>query len=509
MRVTSRVLSAVICVGFLVALTITGRAVDVPQPTFSSSPVRSTLTLALPAPVPNPYWPTPEFSYGLSNGRDVTIGDLDGDGLNDIIVKPMYLHFHPEMQPRFWINVGNGQFEDRTAALVDGAVPAVAVANSTFVTDFNGDGRVDVFFVTFGLEDKPVGGFDGGRNIVMLSQPDGRLKDTTATSLRINDVTTNHVSSMADVDGNGAMDVFIQRLGGSRVPGSGALLALNDGAGTFNETIRGLPREIAFLPTAQAGAVADRQAAGSTGACDLDGDRRTDIVTASYANNFYPKNVRVFQQSASSEFAERFRTPLPRGITDLAPGNTQLGAAGIICGDLNGDARNDLGIHWETSVGGSNFIQLLRNDGSFQFTDVTLDWFGTWDSSYAARGRNRQINGFEFRDLNRDGVLDFVPKIGGAWSPDMLWAGGFASLNDGTGRLQPMRYRPDNPGGTAADLNRILGCVVYCTFTPLVFDATGDGVTDLVLIDGETMKSRDLPYREDRVVLYTFAGSGS
>lgn len=492
----------------LAASSVASVIADVPQLVFSSTPVRSVLTLALPPAQPNPLYTLSEQQFGLSNGRNVAFGDFNGDGLTDLVVKPTYLHFNPEMSPRFWINTGGGQFEDQTSTVVDGAVPDIGVATSTFVADYNRDGRDDIFYVDSGLEDQLAGpGFDGGRNTVFLSQPNGRLKNTTATSLPINDLTFNHVSSMADIDGNGAPDLFISRLGSARVAGNGAILAMNDGSGRFIETIAGLPQAIAYLPSATASATADRHPAGSTGACDLDGDGRTDLVTASYTNNFYVKNVRVFQQATPGQFVEKLRVPVPPGIVEGAASRSgSPGAAGISCADLNGDRRNDLVIHWETSVGNS-FIQILRNNGNFLFTDVTLDWFGSWDSNYATNFGTRPINQVSLRDLNGDGAPDFVAMTNGSWTPTMLWSGGFARLNDGTGRLEPLRYRPDSSTGTLADLSRVLGCfVAQCPFFPVMFDATGDGIVDLILLETESMKSRDLPYREDRVVVYTFAG---
>jgi hypothetical protein len=478
---------------------------DVPQLVFSATPVRSVLTLALPPAQTNPLYTMADNQFGLSNGRTVAFGDFNGDGLTDLVVKPAYLHFKPTLPPRFWINTGGGRFEDQTSAVVDGDVPDMGVATSTFVTDFNRDGRDDVFYVDSGLEDQLAAqGFDGGRNTVFLSQPNGRLKNTTATSLPLNERTFNHVSSMADIDGNGAMDLFISRLGSARIAGNGAILVLNDGSGRFSETIAGLPQAIAYLPTATGLAVADRHPAGSTGACDLDGDQRTDLVTASYSNNFYAKNVRAFQQATPGQFVEKFRVPIPPGIVTLAASiNQSPGAAGIACADLNGDNRNDLVIHWENF----SFIQILRNQGNFQFTDVTLDWFGSWSSAFETRSGTRPINQVTLRDVNGDGTRDFVPQVNGSWTPEMLWNGGFARLNDGTGRLEPMRYRPDSSTGTVADLSRVLGCfVAQCPFFPVMFDATGDGTVDLILLEIESMKSRDLPYREDRVAVYTFEG---
>lgn len=216
----------------------------------------------------------------------------------------------------------------------------------------------------------------------------------------------------------------------------------------------------------------------------------------------------MFQQAPAGQFVEKVRIPIPDGIVQLAAtrSNQSPGAAGIVCGDLNGDRRNDLVIHWETSTDNS-FIQILRNNGSFQFTDVTLDWFGSWSSLVTLRNGTRPVGGWTMRDVNGDGSRDLVPMTGSIWTPDMLWAGGFAFLNDGTGRLEPMKYRSDSATATAADLSRVLGCfVAQCPFLPSLFDATGDGVVDLVLLDTESMKSHDLPYREDRVAVYLFEG---
>lgn len=488
----------------------TGRAFDVTQQAFAAVPVSSTITLALPAPVANQWHTLGDAVSGLNNARNYGFGDLNGDGLADLVLKPTYLNYEPRMQPRFLVNIGGGRFEEQTAALVDGELPSVGVAVSMFVNDFNGDGRADVFFVDSGLEDKAPSnpGFDGARNTVMLSQPGGRIKNTSPTSLPINDIGFNHVSSVADIDGNGALDVFIQRLGGPKMAGNGALFAFNDGSGKFIETTRGLPATIAYLTSAQSLATSDRQAAGSTGACDLDGDRRVDVMTGSYTNLSYPRNVRVFQQSAASEFAEKFRIAVPDGILQTAatiPGNTSVGAAGFSCADLNADGRPDIGVYFETP--GGAFILLLRNDGGFRFTDVTVDWFGSYDLRFPVRGGTSAPGGFTFRDLNGDGAMDFAPLIQTTWTPDMLWAGGFAKLNDGTGRLEPMRYRPDASTGTVADLSRVLGCfVAQCPFAPLLFDATGDGIVDLLLVDTQTNRTRDLPAREDKIIIYTFAG---
>lgn len=45
-----------------------------------------------------------------------------------------------------------------------------------------------------------------------------------------------------------------------------------------------------------------------------------------------------------------------------------------------------------------------------------------------------------------------------------------------------MGYRPTNASVTVTDLARAIGCTGFCSIRPLLFDATGDGQTDRVLI---------------------------
>ena len=495
--------------GALAAATtlLSAQATEIVTPTFGLTPATSTIVFHPPAPLPNPERPATEFPFAAWSGRGFAIGDFTGDGLNDIAVAATYLRFQPRLPLRFWVNQGDGTFADKTAEILDGAPPEIGGPNM-YVADFNRDGRTDLFIVDAGLEDKlATTGFDGSRNHVILSQPDGRLKDTSGTSLPGDPIAFNHVSTMADVNNDGAMDMVIERLGGPRMPGSGAVLLLNDGTGRFTQTTQGLPREIAYLPTVEASAVADRHVAGSVGACDLDGNGRTDLITASYVNTFSPRNVRVFEQTATTSFVERFRTPLPPEIIQLAAQRTNLtvGAAGVVCGDLNGDGLGDIAIHWETN-GADTFVQFLRNKGGFQFEDATLDWFGSWTTSYAVRSGTKAVNALDLRDVNGDGALDFVPKNGGNYEPSTLWDGAFAFLNDGTGHFRGMGYQPTNASVTVTDLARAIGCTGFCSIRPLLFDATGDGQTDLVLIETWTLRSSDPPIREDRVLIHTLRG---
>lgn len=492
------------------ALGVSSQGVDVPTLTFGLTPTTSTINYSAPLPYPNPYRAAPETAFSLWSGRMYTVADFNNDGLQDIAITPGYLSYQPMLTVQFWLNQGGGRFADGTADILDG--PPVEFAGTSYAADFNRDGQTDLFLAGYGLEDKPsTVGFDGDHSRVLLSQPTGRLKEMSATHLPDDPVATNHPSNMADINGDGAMDMLLQRLGGIVTTGlQGTTLAINDGTGRFTQTTAGLPREIANMVRSEASRVPDRQFTGTVGACDMDGNGRVDLVTASYVNGTAARNVRVFEQSATAQFTERFRIPVPQAIVDLAAQRTtaRVGAAGLTCTDMNGDGLGDVAVHWET-FGAHTYIQFLKNVGGFRFEDVTLDWFGTWETFYPVRTGNAATAGLEFRDLNGDGTPDFYPKNQGQFEPQRLWDQPVAYLNDGTGHFRPLSYRPTNPSVTVNMLANAIGCQSFCGIRPMLFDATGDGVTDMVLIETWTLRNPGPPPQEGRVLIHVLDGSAS
>jgi len=98
------------------------------------------------------------------------------------------------------------------------------------IEDFNQDGQLDIFFENTGLE--PQGDpdlFPGEQNGLWLSGTDGKLTDVSATHLpQYSDFT--HGASVADVDGDLDLDVWVNNLGANGVP---PYLMINNGSGRF------------------------------------------------------------------------------------------------------------------------------------------------------------------------------------------------------------------------------------------------------------------------------------
>ena len=153
--------------------------------------------------------------------------------------------FGPELPIEIWRNNGDGTFENRTADVLDSVV-TTRDTNNVFVADLNGDGIDDIFIADQGFEVfQPGGGFvlAGARNKLVLSGPDGRLRDASST-LPIAYDAFNHYSAMVDFNGDGCLDFLITELGTTIAAKSNVYLLLNDCAGRFSKVTDVLPAEI-------------------------------------------------------------------------------------------------------------------------------------------------------------------------------------------------------------------------------------------------------------------------
>ena len=456
-----------------------------PMPETSTTPMVSNIPLTFAPPQPNQWHTLGNNHSGYPIFRGYGVGDLNGDGRLDLVLCPYYYQFQPQLPLVILVNQGGGAFADGTSTVIEGAVPTCGSPNNMFVRDFNGDGRPDVFVVDQGLEDKDANnpGFDGGFNVLLLSQSTGRLRDASVTSFPGQPRRFNHVSSVGDVNGDGAPDVVLTNLGGPRLAGSGLVLLLNDGAGRFTERSDLLPREVAERSVLLA---LDNLNPGASGLGDLDGDGRLDLVAASYNNPDYPstvRTVRFYGQGAGGFFAERARMEMPAALAAIpyfaggtvTQGRGGLGGSGVYVADFNGDGRKDVLVIWEGA--GASYFQFLRNDGNFAFSDVTQGWWGGYQSHVLADGFSAAAMSVEVRDLNSDGVPDLFLRRGyidvaGLEPSTLLY------LNDGTGRFTPWRWQSNGVNASSQALRDSIAAAGPFSF--LHFDADGDGVDDPV-----------------------------
>ncbi|MAE66406.1 MAG: hypothetical protein CMJ18_19220, partial [Phycisphaeraceae bacterium] len=140
-------------------------------------------------------------SLGTHASRDVTLGDVDGDGDLDAFVANRF------EGNRVWLGDGNGNFTDSGQAL--GTHDSLNVS----LGDVDGDGDLDAFVAGYGA------------NRVWLNDSSGNF---TNSGQSLGDDGSRGVR-LGDVDGDGDLDAFVVNPTVSRV-------WVNDGSGNFSDS---------------------------------------------------------------------------------------------------------------------------------------------------------------------------------------------------------------------------------------------------------------------------------
>jgi hypothetical protein len=292
---------------------------------------------------------------------EVLAVDLNGDGRQDVVVQPTDVSLPAQVvsaPPVFLLNQGGGRFVDATKQLFGGPAPAIEWGRELMTADFNGDGRPDIFIADHGHANDPDHSsplnFHGGQEHLILSSAGGHYVDTTGNLPQQR--TFTHSAAVADVNGDGAPDIFENNLtccSDNRIPPQ---ILLNDGTGHFS-----------IEPDAIRGEITDQFGHASSYSCafvDVNGDHSPDLVIGGSENQ--PAS-QVLLNDGSGHF--NFFETLP----------PMLGPSGNVfvldmkSADVNGDGSPDL-IFAETLNDPwyqTSKIQILINDGHGHFTDET------------------------------------------------------------------------------------------------------------------------------------------
>jgi len=303
----------------------------------------------------------------------------------------------------------------------------LAHGSGVAIGDVTGDGRLDVY----------LGRIDGP-NALYINLGNLRFADSAqAAGVAIPDNPTTGVS-LADVDGDGDLDLLANALGGPN------RLFLNDGSGRFQEdsTFVGL-----------------QSSAGSTTStlADVDGDGDLDLYLANYktatVDDLLPPERRLFDDvvqeidgewQVNPEYRQHYRVEVRRDLDFVAR---------IERADPDALLINDGAGQFEIA----NYQDRFRDETGAQLTTVP-DYF-----ALAAR----------FYDVDDDGDPDLY-VANDFEDPDLFW------LNDGTGQftaVSTLALRATSNSAMAVDFA----------------DIDRDGHTDFFQVD---MLSRDLAVRK-------------
>ncbi|MBM3878419.1 MAG: hypothetical protein FJ387_01675 [Verrucomicrobia bacterium] len=140
-------------------------------------------------------------NLNLLNGSGVALGDYDGDGRCDIFLSGL------DRPSALYRNLGDLRFAD-VAVATDAACAGQASTGATFA-DVDGDGRLDLLVNSM-----------GGPNALLLNTGGGAWTNVTAAAGLVSDLGGTSLA-LADVDGNGTLDLYVARYGVNSVLRSG------------------------------------------------------------------------------------------------------------------------------------------------------------------------------------------------------------------------------------------------------------------------------------------------
>ena len=336
-------------INFIYLLTMATPVVDNPlQPSLSNStpgPVRSELNFQT-APkyqLVNSKFPS---TITQSSSMDVITTDVNGDGHDDLVVAT---EFGPNRLFLFengaWVDKALPQLKEYTAPYLGEDSEDIAAA------DFDQDGDIDLFFVS---EDTP-------NHELLLNDGKGNF---TFAKAQIPKKGKANALLIFDFNTDGWMDILIG------IKGKNELYINQQGNGFVDETAK------YWLDNAD-----HTQDLISV---DVDNDGDLDIVEGIEAgdNNLYINEDGKFHERSA-------QLSLPEGLETRK----------VVASDFDGDGDQDLfycNVGWNETKNPQN--QLLLNDGTGQFTNVT-DWLPK---------DNATTLDVLFKDLNEDGILDLI-----------------------------------------------------------------------------------------------------
>jgi hypothetical protein len=256
------------------------------------------------------------------------------------------------------------------------------------VFDFDGDGKLDLYFATGNM--LPLSATPAASNRLYKNLGGGKFRDETKQS-GLGFRGYCHGITVGDIDNDGDPDVFLSNYGGDA-------LYVNNGDGTFKEVGQA------------AGVFRNGTWSSSAAFLDYDGDGDLDLYVSRYGDWQYPRDDQFCGDTARK--IRRYCPPATltpvkhtlfrnngnrtfSDVTDMAGlGRADGHGFAVVAADLDGDGRTDLYVANDRDP---HFLYLNRGDGTFR--DVSEDS----GAAYDIEGRAQAGMGVDAEDIDGDG----------------------------------------------------------------------------------------------------------
>lgn len=344
---------------------------------------------------------------GLTGGLNMIHADYDNDGFSDVLVlRGAWFMDQGRIPNSLLKNNGNGTFSDVT---VEAGLFSKYPTQAATWADFNNDGWLDLFI-----------GNEAGNKIdvpceLFISNKGKFMNVTDQAGLAAIRGIVKGVSS-GDINNDGFTDLYLSIMGKNNI------LLLNKGT----DPNSGIPLFGDF--TAQTG-VTGPLTSFPTWMWDFNNDGKLDIFAGSYdlanpkvaANmakhfleeDYNPSQIYIYENKGQGKFEE---VSAKMGITEPA----------YVMGSNYGDIDNDGSLDFYLGTGAPNYSAVVPNkmykgNNGKSFEDVTA----------AARlGHLQKGHSISFGDIDNDGDQDIFHVLGGAFEGDVFKDAFFENTND-------------------------------------------------------------------------------
>lgn len=313
------------------------------------------------------------MNIGTHNLIGGDCGDVDGDGDNDLILSSFTPPTTSDRQNILLINNGAGYFTDETAS----RLPAILdISRDADFVDIDGDSDLDIYVsnaTPFSIPNK-----------LLLNDGSGHFTDVSAARLPAGENGDSHNAEIADVDGDGDMDIYVCNqvsFGGTGID----QLLINDGSGFFTDQ------------AASRGIIVVDASSHEARFADVNGDGTLDLVIARRDN----QNNLMYMNDGTGRFTEESASRFPALL---------FSTSALDVGDVDNDGDIDILFgNGDPNVFVTQQNHLLINNGSGYFSEMG----GSYGIPQGVVDTTKTILLF---DPDRDGDLD-------------IWTGNFGEYD--------------------------------------------------------------------------------